>query len=141
MSGSRTCVWMRGYRTCYHTNDAMSSTSKVLELSVPSTVVQQVESLARREHRTTSELFCEMVRVYQGSRERQDRGEFAWVSNLIAEAKAEQASNQMTADDILAESDRLARAAAQRAKKLGIKTDLRSANRIIHERRKTKRSA
>ena len=37
--------------------------------------------------------------------------------------------------------ERLVRAAAKRAKKLGLKTDLRSAIRLIHERRKTRRSA
>ena len=47
----------------------------------------------------------------------------------------------MTTDELLAEGDRLARAGAERAKKLGIKTDLRSATKIIHERRKSRRAS
>jgi hypothetical protein len=69
-----------------------------------------------------------------------DRDEERWVENLIQEAKAEQARQPMSAEEILAEDGRLVRAGAKRAAKLGIKTDLRSATRLIHERRKVRRS-
>jgi hypothetical protein len=120
---------------------AMARTTKTLGFSVPPAVLKEVETLARKERRTKSELFREMVRVYQRFRLQRDRDEARWVENLILEAKAEQAKNPMTTAAMMAESERLVRAAAKRAKKLGLKTDLRSATRLIHERRKTRRSA
>jgi hypothetical protein len=119
----------------------MARTTKTLGFSVPPAVLKEVEILAKKERRTKSELFREMVRVYQRFRLQRDRDEARWVENLIQEAKAEQAKNPMTTAAMMAESERLVRAAAKRAKKLGLKTDLRSATRLIHERRKTRRSA
>ena len=119
----------------------MARTTKTLGFSVPPKVLKEVESLARKERRTKSELFREMVRVYQRFRLQRDRDEVRWVNNLIQEAQAEQARSPMTVEEMLAESDRLSRAAAKHAKKLGLKTDLRSAIRLIHEHRKARRSA
>jgi metal-responsive CopG/Arc/MetJ family transcriptional regulator len=119
----------------------MSRTTKILGFSVPPTVVKEVEALAKEERRTKSELFREMVRVYHRYRDHRDRDEARWVANVIAEGKTEQAKVPMTADEILAESRRLARAGAKRAKKLGIKTDARNVTKLIHERRKARRPA
>jgi hypothetical protein len=119
----------------------MGRTTKTLGFSVPPKVLRQVESLARKEHRTKSELFREMVRVYQRFRLQRDRDEARWVDNLIQEAQAEQARSPMTVEEMLAESNRLSRAAAKHARKLGLKTDLRSATRLIQENRKARRSA
>ena len=104
-------------------------------------MVNEVEALAREERRTKSELFREMLRVYQRFREQRDRDEASWVSNLIREARAERARRPMTADEILTESQRLSRAGARRAKKLGIETNSTSISNLIHERRKTRGSA
>jgi hypothetical protein len=104
-------------------------------------MVKEVETLAKEERRTKSELFREMVRVYNRFREQRDRDETRWVANLIREANAEQAKKPMTVDEIIQQSEQLARAGAKRAKKLGIKTDPRSVNQLIHERRKTRRSS
>jgi hypothetical protein len=49
-----------------------------------------VETLAKAENRTKSELFREMVRVYRRYCRQRDRDETRWVTNLITEAKAEQ---------------------------------------------------
>lgn len=119
----------------------MSRTTKILGFSVPPTVVKEVESLAKEERRTKSELFREMVRVYRRFREERDRDEARWVANVIREARAEQVKKPMTVDQIIAASNRLARAGANRAKKLGVKTDPRSVTHLIHERRKTRRSS
>jgi metal-responsive CopG/Arc/MetJ family transcriptional regulator len=118
----------------------MPRTTKTLGFSVPPTVVKEVESLARKERRTKSELFREMVRVYQRFRLQRDRDEEHWVANLIQEAKAEEAKNPMTTEAMIAEDERLSRYGTQRAKRLGIKTDLSNATRIIHERRKARRT-
>jgi metal-responsive CopG/Arc/MetJ family transcriptional regulator len=119
----------------------MARTTKTLGFSVPPKVLKEVESLARKERRTKSELFREMVRVYQRFRLQRDRDEERWVANLIQEAQAEQAKSPLTVEEMLAENDRLSRAAAKHAKKFGLKTDLRSATRLIHEHRKARRSA
>ena len=108
----------------------MGRTTKTLGFSVPPTVVKEVESLARKERRTKSELFREMVRVYQRFRLQRDRDEELWVANLIQEAKAEEAENPMTTEAMIAEDERLLRYGAQRAKRLGIKADLANATRL-----------
>ena len=116
----------------------MSRTSKTLGFSIPPTLVKEVETLARQERRTKSELFREMVRVYRRYRQERERDEERWVMNLIREAKAEQARNPMSVEEMLKESDRLSRYGAAQAKKLGIKP--KDINRLIHEYRKAKRA-
>jgi metal-responsive CopG/Arc/MetJ family transcriptional regulator len=118
----------------------MARTTITLGFSVPPAVVKQVETLARQERRTKSELFREMVRVYQRFRHQRDRDEMRWVENLIQEAKAEQAKNPMTVEEMIAEDERLSRYGVRRAKQLGIKTDLTNATRIIHERRRARKA-
>ena len=119
----------------------MSRTSKTLGFSVPPTVVKEVETLARQERRTKSELFREMVRVYRRFRSERDRDETRWIANLIQEGRADAEEHPMSADEILRESGRLARQGANRARKLGLAADPRTVNTIIHERRKARRSA
>lgn len=48
----------------------MSRTTKVLGFSVPPSMLEEVEQMAREEHRTKSELFREMLRVYRVYRKR-----------------------------------------------------------------------
>src|SRR5450432_824390 len=99
----------------------MSRSTKTMGFSVPPTVAREVETLAKKERRTKSELFREMVRVYQRYREQRDRDEHRWIANLIEEAKAEEAQKPMSLAEKLAESDSLARYGAAQAKKLAIK--------------------
>ena len=117
----------------------MGRTTQVLGFSVPPSVVKEVEKLASQECRTKNELFREMVRVYRRYRQHRDRDEERWINQVIEEAKAEQAASPMSVEELLAEDSRLAEYGEQQAKKMGIKTDMRSINRIIHERRKARR--
>ena len=119
----------------------MSRLTKVIGFSVPPAIVREVEFLAKQERRTKSELFREMVRVYHRYRGQRDRDEERWVANVIEEAKAERSRNPLSVETILAETEQLVLAGVTRAKKLGIKTDLRSATKIIHDRRKARRQA
>jgi hypothetical protein len=119
----------------------MKRASKVIGFSVPRAMVKEVENLARVERRTKSELFREMVRVYQHFRKQRDLDEARWIANLVRETEREQALRPMPTHEMLANSQRLARAAAKRAKKLGIKISSRSVNNLIHERRKVGRPA
>jgi len=112
-------------------------TTKIVGFSVPPAVVREIETIAREERRTKSELFREMVRVYHRYRDQRDRDEERWIANLIAEAQAEQAQQPMSPAELLKESDRLARYGASRAIKSRIKvTDV---NRIVHDYRKEAR--
>lgn len=115
----------------------MGRTTSILGFSVPPAVVREVETLARQEHRTKSELFREMVRVYRRYRGQRDRDEQRWIANLIEEARAEQAAAPMSIDDMLKESERLARYGAARAEKAGIKP--KDVNGVVHEHRKQRR--
>jgi hypothetical protein len=100
-------------------------------------VVREVESLAKQECRTKSELFKEMLRVYSRYRAQRDRDDDRWIDDLIEEAKAEQVRSPMGVEALLQESDRLPSYGAQQAKRLGIK--LRDVNRIVHAHRKIQR--
>ena len=113
----------------------MSRTTKIIGFSVPPAMVREVETLAKQERRTKSELFREMVRVYRRYTEQRNRDDERWISNLIEQAKAEQATNPMSVGDMLKESDRLARYGEKQAKKLGLKP--KDIDRIIHEHRQT----
>jgi metal-responsive CopG/Arc/MetJ family transcriptional regulator len=111
----------------------MSRTSKIVAFSVPPAMVKEVETLAKEECSTKSELFREMVRVFRRYRAQRDRDEERWILNVIAEAKAEQAKNPKSMEELLAEDERLVRYGQQQAKKLGIKP--KDVSRLIHEYR------
>jgi metal-responsive CopG/Arc/MetJ family transcriptional regulator len=111
----------------------MSRTTKIVGFSVPPIIVKEVETLARQERRTKSELFREMVRVYRRYRDQRDRDENRWIRGIIEEAKAEQERNPMSTEDMLKESDRLSRHGARQARKLGIRPQ--DIDRIIHDYR------
>lgn len=115
----------------------MSRVTKVIEFSVPPTIAEEVEQIAQEERRTKSELFREMVRVYQWYRQHQKRDEDRWIMDLIREAEEEQAREPMTIEEKLKESEELARYGAQQAKKLGIKPE--DIDRIIHAHRARQR--
>jgi predicted transcriptional regulator len=111
-----------------------SSTSIVVGFSVPPTLAREVNSLAKRERRTKSELFREMVRVYQRYRKLREREEDQWVMDLIREAQEEQRTNPMTPEELKQELRELAEYGAAQAKKLKIKPG--DVNRLIYESRK-----
>ena len=115
----------------------MSRTSQILAFSVPPTVAKEVEILAKRERRTKSELFREMVRVYGRYRAQRELDEQRWTESLIAEAKAEEAKHPMSVKEMLKKSGRIARYGERRAKKLGIKP--KDVNRLVHEYRRSRK--
>ena len=114
----------------------MSRTTKIVGFSVPPIIVKEVETLAKQERRTKSELFREMVRVYRRYRDQRDRDENRWIMGIIEEAKAERESNLMSTEDMLKESDRLSRYGARQAQKFRIKQQ--DIDRIIHDYRARK---
>ena len=117
---------------------SMSRTTKIVGFSVPPIIVKEIETLAKQERRTKSELFREMVRVYRRYRDQRDRDENRWIMGIIEEAKSEQEKNPMSIEEILKESDRLSRDGARQARKLGIKPE--DIDRIVHDYRARKQA-
>lgn len=111
----------------------MSKTTKVLGFSVPPGLFKEVETLAKAERRTKSELFREMVRVYTRYRQLRDADEERWINEIITQVKAEEAQRPTPPSELLKESKRLAREGERQLKKHGLKP--KDINRLIHEYR------
>ena len=108
---------------------------KHVGFTLPSPMEREFDQIATEEHRTKSELFREMFRVYRSYRKRRPEPEIddEWVMQVIAEAQEEQRQNPMTPDELVAEFKELAREGGERARQLGIKEE--DIDRIIHEHR------
>jgi metal-responsive CopG/Arc/MetJ family transcriptional regulator len=111
----------------------MGRATKVVGFSVPPAVAEEVAQIVKEEHRSKSELFQEMLRVYQRFRHHWDRDEERWVE-LIQEAQDEHACHPMTVKEMLHEDAELARYGADQARHLGI--TLQDIPRIIAASRK-----
>jgi metal-responsive CopG/Arc/MetJ family transcriptional regulator len=82
----------------------MSRTSKTLGFSVPPALIKEVETIAKKERRTKSELFREMFRVYRRYSQQRDSDEARWVAKAIEEAKQEEAKSPMTVGEVLSKA-------------------------------------
>jgi hypothetical protein len=117
---------------------ATAPTMKHVGFTVPPPMEEELEQMAKEEHRTKSELFREMVRVYRSYRKRHPEPEIddEWVMQVIREAQEEEKRNPMTDEEFLREFRELAQYGAGQAKKVGIDVeDDEVVNRIIHEER------
>ena len=114
---------------------ATAPTMKHVGFTVPPPMEEELEQMAKEEHRTKSELFREMVRVYRSYRKRHPEPEIdqKWVIQVLREAQEEEKRNPMTDEEAMAISEELMRYGAQQAKKMGI--TLEDVDRIIHEER------
>jgi hypothetical protein len=112
--------------------------TKTVGFSVPPAVVKQVETIARQERRTKSELFQEMVRVYQQHRAKREKNSSFSVDEIIAEVQAEKAVRPWTREELLEESKRLRKYGIATARKHGIKA--RDIDRVIHEGRRARKA-
>ena len=112
-----------------------TQTIKHVGFTLPSPMEREFHQIATEEHRTKSELFREMFRVYRSYRKRRPEPEIddEWVMQVIAEAQEEQRQNPMTPDELVAEFKELAREGGERTRQLGIKEE--DIDRIIHEHR------
>ena len=110
-------------------------TMKHVGFTVPPPMEEELEQMAKEEHRTKSELFREMVRVYRSYRKRHPEPEIddEWVMQVLREAQEEEKRNPMTRAEFLRLEDELMRYGANQAKKMGIK--LEDVDRIIREER------
>ena len=111
---------------------------KHVGFTLPSPMEREFHQIATEEHRTKSELFREMFRVYRSYRKRHPEPEIddEWVMQVIQEAQEEQRRNPMTPGELVAEFRELSQYGSQQAKKVGINVeDEEVINRIIHEER------
>jgi metal-responsive CopG/Arc/MetJ family transcriptional regulator len=71
---------------------SMARTTKILGFSVPPSMVEEVEQIAKEERRTKSELFREMLRVYRSYRKRRPGPQIddEWVMQVIREVQKEE---------------------------------------------------
>jgi hypothetical protein len=116
------------------------STAQIMKnvgFTVPPAMADEIEQMAQEEHRTKSELFREMLRVYRMYHKQLERAEEEQFQHMIDEAIAEglreKENPTMTEEELMEESRKLAEYGAQQAKKLGINVeDDEEINRIIH---------
>ena len=111
---------------------------KHVGFTLPSPMEREFHQIATEEHRTKSELFREMFRVYRSYWKRRPEPEMddEWVMQVIREAQEEQKRNPMTPAELVAEFEELAPYGLQQAKKVGIDVeDEEVINRIVHEER------
>lgn len=116
----------------------MTPIMKHVGFTVPPPIADEFERIARKEHRTKSELFREMFRLYRSYRKKHPEPEIddEWVMQTIREAQEEEKRKPMTREDILRESKALAEYGARQAKKVGLDVeDDEVINRIVHEER------
>jgi Ribbon-helix-helix protein, copG family len=108
---------------------------KHVGFTLPSPMEKEFDQIATEEHRTKSELFREMFRMYRSYRKRRPEPEIddEWVMQVIAEAQEEQRQNPMTPEELVAEFRELSREGGERARQLGIKEE--DIDRLIHEHR------
>jgi metal-responsive CopG/Arc/MetJ family transcriptional regulator len=121
---------------------ATTQTMKHVGFTVPPPMEEELEQMAKEEHRTKSELFREMVRVYRSYRKRHPEPEIddEWVMQVLREAQEEEKRNPMTDEEFMEESRKLAEYGARQAKKLGIDVDDDEViNRMIHDVRSRRR--
>jgi hypothetical protein len=119
---------------------ATAPTMKHVGFTVPPPMEKELEQMAKEEHRTKSDLFREMVRVYRSYRKRHPEPEIddAWAMQVIREAQEEQERNPMTPDELVAEFKELACEGGRQAKQLGItEEDIDTIIREERHKRKT----
>lgn len=110
----------------------------MIGFSVPPALARDVESLAKEERRTKSELFREMVRVYRRYRVHRDRDEERWVANLVEQVKAEERQRPTPAGELIREDDELLAYGARQARKLAIKP--KDIDALVHAHRQRRQA-
>jgi predicted transcriptional regulator len=118
---------------------ATTPTMKHVGFTVPPPIEEELEQMAKEEHRTKSEMFREMVRFYRTYRKRFERIEDErferMIDQVIQEAiqAQEEGRSLMTDEETEKMEQELMNYGAAQAKKVGIDVDDdEEINRIIH---------
>ncbi len=124
-----------------------TQTMKNVGFTVPPAMAEEIEQMAQEEHRTKSELFREMVRVYRTYHKQLERaGEEQFqrmIDELIAEAlKTQEEGRSLMTDEEAEEMEQeLMRYGAEQGRKTGIDVENDEAiNRLIHNVRARQRA-
>ena len=118
-------------------------TMKHVGFTIPPPMEEELEQMAKEEHRTKSEMFREMVRFYRTYRKRFERVEDErferMIDEIIAEAiKAQEEGRSLMTEKEAERAERgLFRYGAEQAKKMEIK--LEDVDRIIREHREKRK--
>jgi translation initiation factor 2B subunit (eIF-2B alpha/beta/delta family) len=121
-------------------------TMKNVGFTVPPAMADEIERMAKKEHRTKSEFFRRMFTLYRTYREQLEQAEEEQFERMIDEVIDEAVKAQkegrslMTDEEFIAESKRLMEYGAEQAKKLGIDVeDDEVVNRMVHNVRARRR--
>lgn len=122
----------------------MSRVSKNLGFTVPPTMADEFEQMAKQEQSTKSELFRRVFRFYQASRNSRatPSNDFdAWVERAIFDAVEEQRTTPVSEEKLRALDKKLLRYGAERAAAVGIDVEDEDAiNRLIYADRHAQRA-
>ena len=122
---------------------ATAPTMKHVGFTVPPPMEEELEQMAKEEHRTKSELFREMVRFYRMYRKHVGQAEEEQFQRMVDEVirEAEEGKlSPMTDEEFFTASKELMEYGAKQAKKMGINVeDDKEINRIIHDVRARRR--
>jgi hypothetical protein len=116
---------------------ATAPTMKHVGFTVPPPMEEELEQMAKEEHRTKSEFFRRMFTLYRTYRKQLEQAEEEqfqrMVDEAIAEGLREKENPTMTDEEYWREFQELAQAGAEQAKKLGINVeDDEVVNRMVH---------
>ena len=115
----------------------MARTTKILGFSVPPSMVDEVEQIAKEERRTKSELFRRMFSVYKTYRKQLEQAEEErfqrMIDEAIAEGLREKENPTMSEEEYDTLEEELLRYGERQAKKMGITQE--DVDRIIREER------
>src|SRR5262245_48972566 len=117
----------------------MSRVTETIGFSVPPPIARRVERMAKAERRTKSELFREMVRVYERYSAERERFDASWVTRVLEETQAAERRHPTPPEAMKRDSEELRRYGVAHAKKLGIKT--KDVDTVIHAHRARRRHA
>ncbi len=112
----------------------MARVTKTIGFSVPPSMAEEFESLARDERRTKSELFREMLRLYRTYRQRVGGVDEERFDQLVERVLREAQENPMSAEEMDEVEQRLMRYGARKARELGIAEE--DVDRIVYAERK-----
>jgi predicted transcriptional regulator len=117
----------------------MPRVTETIGFSVPPPIARRVERMAKAERRTKSELFREMVRVYERYSAERERFDASWVKGVIEETQAEERRHPTPPEVMKRDSEELRLYGIAQTKKLGLKT--KDVDTIIHAHRARRKHA
>jgi hypothetical protein len=122
---------------------SMARTTKILGFSVPPSMVDEVEQIAKEERRTKSELFRRMLGVYKTYRKQLEQAEEErfqrMIDEAIAEGLQEKENPTMSEEEYDTLEEELLRYGERQAQKMRITRE--DVDRIIREERDKRKTA